>query len=104
MNWQFWRKPKIIKPEPEPELPVAVVQQKLIVIRPTKWVAWADMVGIVVSMDGSGYVVVDQVAASGETVRQHRVHGGMLRLARLQQIPESRRPANAAYAATLGYV
>lgn len=75
-----------------------------IMLKPMKWVVNNGKVCIVTEVDSSGYVGLAIVNAEGATTGYARVHAGNIRLARLAEIPESRRPTNPAYAATLGYV
>ena len=108
MNWNPFKRKPVPAIAPAIEEVVKPVQQelefRLPVIRPSKWVSIQGQVGIVSSLDNSGYVIVDLVDAEGATAKTVRVHGGMVQLARLSQIPAPRRPADEAYAATLGYV
>jgi hypothetical protein len=96
---------KWFKKEPlrNPVLPPELVPGQ-VVLKKLKWVRLRDEIGIVTELDASGYVTVDIVDSNGFTVRRVREPQGNAHLARYMEIPESRRPADPAYAATLGYV
>lgn len=70
-----------------------------------KWVVWNHQVGIVASVIGFPVIEVHLVDADGATISATPAHVQDVRLARYLEIPEKRRPADYAYAASaLGYV
>lgn len=70
-----------------------------------KWVVHANKVGIIASTTGYPIVEVHYVDDTGATTLAVFVPMDSVRIARLLEIPENRRPTDAAYAAAyLGYV
>jgi hypothetical protein len=85
---------------PELILPPAFVQ-----LKPLKWVETLDgKVGIVWKIGLDLMAEVHIVNDIGETIATEQYSCQLLKLARYAKIPECRRPASPAYAATLGYV
>lgn len=89
---------------PETEPPTLVIPSQVVLLKPMKWVVSNNQVCIVTKVYDGGYVDLAIVNPEGLTTGTHRTAVGNLRLARLAEIPASRRPTNPAYAATLGYV
>jgi len=75
-----------------------------VIIRPRKWVTHGGRVGIIASIPNESAVEVHWVNSQGVTVEAERLHPGNLKIARYEEIPECRRPADRAEAACLGYV
>lgn len=70
-----------------------------------KWVVHNQRVGIIADTRGYPVVSVHYTNDAGETALEVFGNINDIRIARLQEIPESRRPTDAAYAAAyLGYV
>lgn len=93
---------------PVPQTPAVLIIPETpsnILLKPLKWVTFQNRhVGIVTKLDSSNYATIDFVDAHGITVITDRVNCNDIRLAKYLEIPESRRPKDPAYAATLGYV
>lgn len=114
--FEFLRGRKTIPKPPPPDTsarPLPLVAEEvrvpglivpgLVVLQPKKWVTVKGRVGIVTSIDSSGYVKVDLVDKDGYTVETIRRPVGQVSLARYLEIPESRR-GDQVVAATKGYV
>jgi hypothetical protein len=70
-----------------------------------KWVVHQGKVGIIADTRGYPVVSVHYVDDTGLTILEVQANIDGVRLAKLQEIPEARRPTDAAYAAAyLGYV
>ena len=99
MDWKFWKKKEAPAPVPVPALNLVTPITRM------KWV-WcqeAQNVGIVTRCDGDGMVNVDLVKEDGTTFSSVRTAAGNIRIAKLAEIPVSRRPNTEAEANLLGY-
>lgn len=116
LNKLFNRAPAAPAAEPAPEgvtyeLPInfpkkiaVPLSPRMAMLRPLKWVTYQGMVGIIAKVTEGGDVIVDLVNAEGVTVQSVTAPQGQdVQIAKWRDIPEPRRPADAAYAATLGY-
>ena len=106
--FEFLKRNKSVKETPpilvKENLPTpGLIIPGMVMLRAKKWVTVKGRVGIVVSVDASGYVKIDLTNTAGETVEQIRVPVGEVRLAKYAEIPEPRR-GDPVRAATLGYV
>lgn len=67
-----------------------------------KWVNFQDRIGIVTDVSNAAYIVIDFVDANGITVETGKAPPGLVRLAKLMEIPALRRP-DSAVGQSLGY-
>lgn len=77
----------------------------LVLLGRMKWVVVENVnkVGIITNVEVNNMVVVDLVQEDGTTYGRTKTQIGNVRIARLEEIPACRRPANSAVAANLGY-
>lgn len=111
--FDFLRKKPIIQvPTPVPATHGAQETERtygevpLVLLGKMKWVMVQNInkLGIITKVDASSMVNVDLVQEDGTTYGSLRTQVGNVRLAKLEEIPVSRRPTNTAKAATLGYI
>lgn len=69
-----------------------------------KWVVYENKVAIVAGIEASGIAELHFVNDVGVTVGSLPVPVGQFRLAKYLEIPAARRPADANWAASLGYI
>lgn len=107
MNLSWITKTLFKKPQSFPDLvvPAKEIYIPTIKIAAGKWVVCNKRVGIVAAVIGFPSIEVHLTNEAGETVEVVSSTVHLVRLARYMEIPEARRPADAAYAAAfLGYV
>ena len=97
--------PPIPAPESKQEQERTYGVAPLILLGRMKWVVVqnTNKVGIITNVEVNSMVVVDLVQEDGTTYGTTRTQIGNVRIAKLEEIPACRRPANPAVAANLGY-
>ena len=94
---------EIVPVAPQPAAAIVPMTGNILLV-PGKWIVWNGKIrGILVSIDSASGGWMDQVGEDGITTGTVQITMADVRVARYDEIPACRRPADPLWAATKGY-